>query len=162
MPARLSRLPPFKLRLVGPILTVREFAFSSPEYLNALQLRLAVLRRPLNLPLSDADTAGEQSYVHIGAFEENEIIGVLQLAPLEGQTFKMRQVAVAEQWQGRGVGKLLVLFGEAKAMQLGGKRMVLHARQTAVPFYEGLGYSAEGELFEEVTMPHQAMYRDLT
>ena len=35
--------------------------------------------------------------------------------------------------------------------------MVLHARQTAVPFYERLGYETYGEPFVEVTIPHIAM-----
>ena len=35
--------------------------------------------------------------------------------------------------------------------------MVLHARESAVPFYEKLGYSLGGDRFQEATLPHWAM-----
>ena len=39
--------------------------------------------------------------------------------------------------------------------------MILHARETAVVFYEKLGYSSLGDQFEEVTIPHWAMEKRL-
>ena len=63
--------------------------------------------------------------------------------------------------QGQGIGRALVEYAEAAARQGGCCRMVLHARETAVPFYEKLGYSRVGQRFEEVTIPHWAMERRL-
>jgi predicted GNAT family N-acyltransferase len=37
----------------------------------------------------------------------------------------------------------------------------MHARQTAVGFYQKLGYSITGEPFEEVTIPHYIMEKAL-
>ena len=73
----------------------------------------------------------------------------------------MKQVAVLPDLQGQGVGKALVQYSEALARRLGFTRMVLHARETAVPFYEKLGYSRFGERFQEVTIPHWAMDKGL-
>nr|MBP8249907.1 GNAT family N-acetyltransferase [Chitinophagales bacterium] len=39
--------------------------------------------------------------------------------------------------------------------------MYCHARDTAIPFYEKLGYSRVGEEFEEVTIPHWEMGKSL-
>ena len=69
----------------------------------------------------------------------------------------MRQLAVAAELQGQGIGTALVEFAEALAREIGYRRMILHARETAVPFYEKQGYSIIGEGFEEVTIPHWAM-----
>ena len=41
------------------------------------------------------------------------------------------------------------------------RRLVLHARATAVGFYERLGYRIEGPEFCEVTIPHYPMGKSL-
>jgi predicted GNAT family N-acyltransferase len=41
------------------------------------------------------------------------------------------------------------------------RRMVLHARETAVSFYQNLGYSRFGDQFTEVTIPHWAKEKRL-
>jgi len=74
---------------------------------------------------------------------------------------RMRQVAVAGELQGQGIGTAMVQFSEALARKLGYLRIVLHARETAVPFYEKLGYSRIGQRFEEVAVPHWAMAKCL-
>ncbi len=73
----------------------------------------------------------------------------------------MRQVAVVTDLRGRGIGKALVEHAEALAQSLGYRRTILHARETAVPFYEKLGYAKVGEGFVEVTIPHWAMGKPL-
>jgi predicted GNAT family N-acyltransferase len=39
--------------------------------------------------------------------------------------------------------------------------VVLHARETAVSFYKKLGYTKEGNVFEEVGIPHWKMTKPL-
>ena len=90
------------------------------------------------------------------------IVGYLNLTPLDAQTVKMRQVAVSPEAQGQGIGTALVRFSEALAAQQGFHEMVLHARETAVPFYLRLGYEQVGERFEEVGIPHFKMRKQLT
>ena len=73
----------------------------------------------------------------------------------------MRQVAVAPELQRQGIGKALVEYSKALAQRLD-IAMILHARETAVAFYEHLGYAKLGDRFEEVTIPHWAMEKRLT
>jgi ribosomal protein S18 acetylase RimI-like enzyme len=89
------------------------------------------------------------------------LLGYLNLAHADDGDVKMRQVAVDPQAQGQGVGRALVEASEALARRLDYRRMVLHARETAVPFYERLGYDRVGERFEEVTLPHFKMVKAL-
>jgi GNAT superfamily N-acetyltransferase len=56
----------------------------------------------------------------------------------------MRQVAVEALWQGAGIGKALVKYAEKYAFDAGYKKMILHARETALDFYRHLNYTTGG------------------
>ena len=43
----------------------------------------------------------------------------------------------------------------------GYEEIVLHARETALGFYQKLGYETEGDSFTEVGLPHSAMRKKL-
>ena len=134
----------------------REYAHGSPDYAGAVELRHEVLRRPLGLTFDPADLAAESSDIHVGGFEGSSLVATLTFTP-HGEVVHMRQVAVAPDRQGQGIGGNLVEFSEARVLAAGFKKVILHARVTVVPFYERLGYSCVGDPFEEVTIPHQAM-----
>lgn len=141
---------------------VLQIEFATPEYDEAVRLRYEVLRRPLGLDFEPEQLAGEYADIHLLAYTASgHLAGCLVLTPLDADTIKMRQVAVAPELQGRGVGKLLVEASEARAKSAGYRRMSMHARETAVPFYLRLGYATVGERFEEVTIPHFKMEKAL-
>lgn len=48
---------------------------------------------------------------------------------------------------------------ERESERRGYKRIYLHARAYAIPFYEGLGYHVFGEEFTEVGIPHRHMQK---
>ena len=139
-----------------------EILFGTQEYAAAVRLRYEVLRQPLGLEYAPEQLAEEYAQYHLAAFlESGELTGYLNLTPVDASTVKMRQVAVDTAWQGRGIGKALVLASEQLAVRMGFSRMVLHARETAVSFYLRLGYAIAGDRFEEVTIPHFSMEKDL-
>lgn len=141
----------------------KQILYGSEEYQSELALRDLVLRRPLGLSIENDDLRAEGNDLHIGAFcrEGDEglpvLAGVLVLTEVSRAERKMRQVAVAPEWQGKGVGRQMVAFAERCAKDTGAGQIVLHARKTAVPFYEKLGYCKQGEPFYEVTIEHIAM-----
>jgi predicted GNAT family N-acyltransferase len=55
----------------------------------------------------------------------------------------------------------MVERSEAIAREHGFTDMILHARESAVPFYERLGYERVGERFEEVSIPHWRMRKGM-
>jgi N-acetylglutamate synthase-like GNAT family acetyltransferase len=73
----------------------------------------------------------------------------------------MRFVAVAPERQSQGIGKMMTIEFEAEANRRGLKRVYLHARETAVPFYIKLGYEVFDEDFIEVGIPHKHMQKFL-
>lgn len=144
------------------MVTISPIEFATPEYDEAIALRYEVLRRPLGLEYTTEQLAAEWSDIHLAAFDgTGKIVGILLLTPLDEKEVKMRQVAVAPDQQGRGVGAALVAQSEAMAKSLGFKKITLHARDTAAPFYLRLGYQTVGEMFEEVTIPHFKMEKSL-
>ena len=136
--------------------------FGTPEFDELLALRYKVLREPLGLDFTAEQIAGEYSSTHLACYDSNWVLhGCLTLLPLENGEVKMRQVVVAGQSQRKGIGKMLVLESEEWARRKGFFKMVLHARNTAVPFYGKLGYTPVGEPFFEVGISHFKMIKEL-
>lgn len=134
----------------------------SPEYSLSVALRHEVLRVPLGLAFSIDQLASEGDSHHLAAFdEEGRILGCLMLTPRENGEIQMRQVAVRPDLQGTGLGRTLVSEAERKARELGFTRMMLHARDGAVGFYEKLGYTKLGKPFNEVGLLHWAMLLEM-
>ena len=141
--------------------TIRAIAHNSPDYGQAVALRLAILRQPLGLTFSNEQLQSEAGCHHLGGFIQAELIACLVLQPLDGKTLRMRQLAVKEQLRGQGIGRMLVNASEALACESGFQHLTLHARESAVGFYERLGYRRIGACFLEVTLPHWAMHKTL-
>lgn len=141
--------------------TIRRVAHGSTGWRATVALRDAVLRRPLGLRFAPEQLAAESDSVHLAAFLAGRLAGCLVLTPLDRRRVRMRQVAVRPDLQGRGVGTRLVRRSEAVAVRLGFRAMVLHARESAVPFYRRLGYRVAGREFVEVGLPHRTMWKSL-
>jgi len=141
---------------------ILEIQFGTPEFDEAVRLRYEVLRKPLGLEYTVEQLAAEYDNIHLAAYDNaGRLIGYLNLTPVDADQVKMRQVAVHPDWQGAGVGKALVFASESVARRSGFKKISLHARETAVPFYQKLNYILVGERFEEVTIPHFYMEKIL-
>ncbi len=139
-----------------------EINFSSPEYDDTVWLRTEVLRKPLNMEFRAEDLALEYDQFHFGLYDSGNILrACLILKEVDQHVVKMRQVAVSKDYQRKGLGKIMVSKLELWIKYKGYKKIVLSARDTAVAFYLSMGYSIEGEIFEEVGIPHQSMYKIL-
>jgi len=133
----------------------------SHEYDETIQLRYKILRQPLGLSFTSEQLAAESADFHLAAYDNQTLIACLVLTPIDSAVVKMRQVAVDEGLQGRGIGRALVEFSEQVARENGFRQMILSARETAVPFYLRLNYEVTGEPYEEVTIPHRKMMKSL-
>jgi predicted GNAT family N-acyltransferase len=141
--------------------TIKTFEYNSPDYVKALKLRDRVLRKPLGLSFTEAELKKDEHDTHFGLFEGGTILACLILTETEDKQMKMRQVAVDDQYQGRGLGKELSLAAEKYAAGKGFTLMFCHARKTAAPFYQKLGYRIVGDEFTEVNIPHYVMEKEL-
>ncbi|MEM9301625.1 MAG: GNAT family N-acetyltransferase [Pseudomonadota bacterium] len=86
------------------------------------------------------------------------VIGTARLTP-DGYIGRM---AVAPAWRGRGVGAALLQAGIDLARAEGRPQVELSAQVHAIPFYERFGFVAEGDVYDEVGIPHRHMALALT
>lgn len=133
----------------------------SKEYRQMVDLRFQLLRKPLGLDYTAEDLEKEKEDILIGIFDEDLLEGCCILTKIAPQTVKLRQMAVSSGLQGKGIGRVLMTFAENVARDRGMRRMVMHARKSAVGFYEKLGYNICSEEFQEVTIPHYEIEKAL-
>jgi len=133
----------------------------SREYQQMLQLRNDVLRKPLGLKFTPDELEKEKEEILIGAFEEERMLGCCMLIKVDSSTVRLRQMAVLNNLQGKGIGRALMQFAENIARDRGFRKIMMHARKSATGFYEKLGYHVAGNEFQEVTIPHFVMEKNL-
>jgi ribosomal protein S18 acetylase RimI-like enzyme len=134
---------------------------NSKEYKQMVDLRRQILRKPLGLEFSDEELAKEKDDMLIAAFEDEQMLGCCLLTEVEPGNVRLRQMAVIPGLQGKGIGRILMQFAENIARDRCYKKITMHARKSAVGFYEKLGYNVTGEEFQEVTIPHFIMEKNL-
>ncbi len=131
--------------------------YLSQKYYQSLSLRYDILRKPLELHFNLNDLIPDKHSFHLVGIDRNIVVACLVLSEINTEELKMRQVAVNQRLQGKGIGKKLVEFAEKEAIKLGYSQFVLNARKSAVPFYLSMGYQLEGKEFLEVGIPHFKM-----
>ncbi|MEI9944771.1 MAG: GNAT family N-acetyltransferase [Chitinophagaceae bacterium] len=114
---------------------VKLIPYKTPEYNQAIQLRTEVLRRPLGLSFTKEQLDAEKDDIIIGAFENNQLVGCCVLTPQDDTVIQLRQMAVRENVQTKGVGKSILAFAEKIAKEKGYILLMMHARNTALGFY---------------------------
>jgi predicted GNAT family N-acyltransferase len=131
--------------------------YQSPCYFQWLTLRENLLRKPLGMKLTDKDLKNDKNEIIIGAIENKQIVGGVHLKPISTLKVKLRQMAVAEKFQNKRIGAELLKFAEQTAIMNEFAEIELHARKTAIGFYQKSGYKIIGNEFIEVSLPHYKM-----
>jgi len=80
---------------------------------------------------------------------DDRVIGAARLLPVAGDPLRqIRQVAVAHDAHGNGLGRRLLLELERVALEQGARELWLNSRDSAYGFYERLGFTKDGAEFE--------------
>ncbi|HEY9341188.1 MAG TPA: GNAT family N-acetyltransferase [Hanamia sp.] len=141
---------------------IRQIDFNSGEYKQMIHLREEILRKPLHLTFEADELDNEINDILIGAFDEEKMLGCCILSRVDTRVVRLRQMAVQNNLQGKGIGASMMNFAENLARDSGYKKLIMHARKTAVGFYEKLGYKVSGHEFMEVSLPHYIMSKKLS
>jgi predicted GNAT family N-acyltransferase len=142
-------------------ITIRQINTTDPEYQKVWELREEILRRPIGLSLAEEDLSGEKDEIILAAFDKGVVVACLILQGKDANTIKYRQMAVAAEAQGKGIGRTLMEEAEKLSAQKGYSRIILHARESAADFYAKLGFSIKSDSFTEVGIPHLLMEKEL-
>ena len=141
---------------------IKQIDHGSIEYDQMVKLRQEILRKPLNLSFESAELDREKNDILIAALDEDVMLGCCLLTPIEKGVVRLRQMAVQNNVQGKGIGAAMMNYAENLARDKGYKKLIMHARETAVGFYEKLGYKKVSKEFNEVSLPHFIMEKILT
>ena len=133
----------------------------SPEYRQMVQLRDDILRKPLGLHFTEEELEKEKDNLLVAAYEDDHMLGCCMLVQEDPETVRLRQMAVINDLQGKGIGSALMTFAENLARDRGYRRITMHARKNAIGFYEKMGYKQISNEFEEITIPHYVMEKQL-
>jgi N-acetylglutamate synthase-like GNAT family acetyltransferase len=123
-------------------------ASSKNEIEAIIQLRYKILRQPWNKSIETATDELEMESVN--AFISNPTGEVIACGRLQNNGLgvgQIRYMAVDENFQGQGLGKVICHFLETKAIEMGLTQIELQARENAVGFYKSLGYSIKEKSF---------------
>ncbi len=142
-------------------MALKQVDHGSKEYQQMVKLRDEILRQPLGLSLTVDELNKEKDDILIGAFDDEKILACCILTKADNKSLRLRQMAVQNNQQGKGIGASMLNFAEIIARDKGYKKLIMHARETAVRFYEKLGYKLVGDRFTEVTIPHFIMEKKL-
>lgn len=126
-----------------------------------VKLRYEIMRKPLGLNFSPEELDKEKDDILIGAFDEDEMLGCCILTNMNEGCVRVRQMAVQKNMQGKGIGESIITFAENIAYDKGFKALTMHARDTAIGFYEKYDYKVKGEQFMEINIPHHIMEKKL-
>ena len=114
---------------------------SEKDFLDYYTLRYNILRKPWGHPIGSEKDKYENSSVHACVKNENsEIVSVCRLQMNNEIEAQVRYMAVDSNYQGKGLGKKIMLYMEDRAREKGAEYVVLHARENALEFYKSCGY----------------------
>lgn len=135
--------------------------YGTHEYRQMVKLRDDLLRKPLGLTFTKEELESEKDNMLIAAFEDDDILGCCMLVEKDAETTRLRQMAVLNNLQGKGVGSAILQFAENLARDRGYKKIIMHARKNTAEFFEKCGYKISGTEFVELTIPHYQMIKEL-
>ena len=110
------------------------------EWIEYYDLRYRVLREPWNQPIGSERNEGDASEQHFALYSDLNLIAVGRLDQCEEKKRQIRFMAVEKNEQGLGYGKFLMLEMEKYCSNHKVNEIILHARESAIPFYEKLSY----------------------
>lgn len=140
---------------------LKQIDHGGSQYHQMVQLRNQILREPLGLKLTSEELDSEKEDILIASFDDDDMMGCCILTPVNPSTIRLRQMAVPATLQGKGIGASIMSFAEDLARDKGFSRIIMHARDTAIGFYEKFGFRVVGDQFNEVNLPHHIMEKDL-
>jgi GNAT superfamily N-acetyltransferase len=116
-------------------------------------LRWRILREPWTQVRASGRDEHEHDAYHLTAWEGSKLVGTGRLHFNSRDEAQVRYMAVEEGYARRGIGSLILKALEEQAQRAGANRIVLNARESALPFYQAHRYQLvdqTGTLFDSI------------
>lgn len=105
-----------------------------------IDLRYDILRKPWSQPKETSTDGMEETAINAFIEENGKIIACGRLQDNGQGAGQIRYMAVDANYQGKGLGKLIVTKLEEEALKINLRTIELQARDNAVEFYKSQGY----------------------
>jgi len=139
----------------------RFIRFNDPQYHEELMLRWEALRKPLGMPPGSESLPEDQKSLHLLAIEGKKVVGCVLFHPEGKESGKLYQMAISEEYRGKGFGRKLLQTLEKALLEKGYRDVYLYSREETIGFYERLGYHKEGSWIDWMGFPHMLMRKCL-
>ena len=135
------------------------FSENDQDFQLAYALRVEVFVLEQGVPREEEKDAYDATALHILAQTDGvgDVLATARLVALSPLQGKVGRVAVAKPVRGTGLGREVMLRLQERARSMGMREIVLDAQCTVIPFYEGLGYVAQGPEFLDANILHRRM-----
>ena len=122
----------------------------------AFAIRMRVFVREQGVPAEIELDEDDAHAIHLLAFASGRAVGTARIV-LKSHGAKIGRMAVLKSYRRLGVGAKLLKHALAVSQQHGARRIYLHAQVPVIGFYEKLGFSCAGPVFDEAGIPHRKM-----
>jgi predicted GNAT family N-acyltransferase len=126
---------------------------------DAQQVRIKVFQEEQGIGKELDFDGNDHLATHIVVYDGQIPVGTGRIRKIDDITVKIERVAVVSEMRGQGIGKFIMYAIDNHLLETGIKKATLDAQLHAKGFYENLGYNQEGEIFEEVGIPHIVMVK---
>lgn len=134
---------------------------AGPEELRAaFDLRFAVFCDEQGVPVELELDEHDADALHLVAVEHGRVLSTCRLVHV-GDTVKFGRLVVARDARRRGIAAAMLEEAERRARAMRAHRLVLSAQTYAMGLYEGAGYVAFGDRYDDAGIEHISMERAL-
>lgn len=127
------------------------------EWEEVLAVRIRVFVEEQHGPADEEPDRWDAHALHWIVRHAGRTLGTARVYQPEPGVTKIGRVALLPEGRGRGWGEALMRALLAWCAREGRETVILDAQEYAVPFYERLGFRAEGEPFMDAGIPHRRM-----
>lgn len=132
---------------------------TTDDLASCLRLRRIVFIEEQGVSEADELDGLDDNCLHLLARDGAKPVGTARVL-FDGEVAKIGRVCVLKSHRGTGLGAGLIRAALAEAKGRA-RRARLGAQVHALGFYEALGFTAVGPVFDDAGIPHRDMVRDL-
>jgi predicted GNAT family N-acyltransferase len=133
-------------------------ASTTVQRADALRVRIAVFVDEQGIAREDEIDEFDDTAVHCVGYEREAPVAAGRLVVMD-RYGKIGRMAVLKERRGTGIGAQVLAALEREGAARGLRLFRLSAQLTARGFYDRAGYTPEGDVYDEVGIPHIAMVK---
>jgi predicted GNAT family N-acyltransferase len=122
-------------------------------------IRHQVFVQEQGVPADEEHDSHDAQATHWLVWHQDQAVATARLVRYPEEQGKIGRVAVLQPWRGQKVGQTLMQAIHQWVDHQPLNKLILDAQLAVIPFYERLGYQAEGEIFDDCGILHRRMVR---